>query len=134
VNQERDLFGYVPQHVAPDSVQAFPRPFLHRIHTLNQLGAENHRRLAYRYLHHRDAQVGMVSMETGAAGQLKVVIILEMPDVFLSGVAFAATDLKGHFYEDVEVEDPTKFVRVTEERNNAEIVSASLGMVRLFPV
>jgi len=84
-NQECDPFGYVPQYVAPDHVQTFPHPFLHRIPTPNQLGAENHRRLANRYLHHPDARVGMVSMEAGAAGRLKVVIILEMPYVFLSG-------------------------------------------------
>ncbi len=52
---QRDLFGYVPQHVAPDPVQAFPHPFIHRVPTPNQLGAENLRQL----VNCPDAQVGM---------------------------------------------------------------------------
>jgi hypothetical protein len=76
-------FGYAPQYNAPGPVQnAFPHPFVHRVPTPNQGGAENLRRLASRYLHHPDARVGMVSMEAGAAGQFKVVIILESHDFF----------------------------------------------------
>jgi hypothetical protein len=33
-------------------------------------------------LHHPDAQVSMVSMEVGAAGRFKVVIVLDTNDVF----------------------------------------------------
>ena len=74
---------YVPQHNAPGPVQpAFPHPFVHRIPTSNQAGAENLRLLAIRYLHHTDAQVGMVSVESGTAGRFKVVIILESHDLF----------------------------------------------------
>jgi hypothetical protein len=80
VNLERNPFGYVPQ---PGPAQAaFPHPFVHRIPTPDQEGAENLRRLASRYVHHPYAQVGMVSMEAGAAGRFKVVIILESLDIF----------------------------------------------------
>ena len=83
MNLERDPFGYVPQHNPPGLVHAaFPHPFVHRIPTPNQGGAENLRRLADRYLHNPDAQVGMVSMEVGPGGRIKVVIILESGDVF----------------------------------------------------
>ena len=83
VNLEHNLFSYVPQPNTPDSVQAaFPHPFVHRIPTPNQGGVENLRRLAIRYVHHPDAQIGMVSMEVGDDGRIKVVIILESQDVF----------------------------------------------------
>jgi hypothetical protein len=83
VNLERNPFGYVPRHNAPDPVQAaFPHPFIHRIPTPNQAGGENLRRLASRYLHHPDAQVRAVCMEAGTAGRFEVVIILEAHDVF----------------------------------------------------
>jgi hypothetical protein len=76
-------FGYVPQHNAPGPYQdAFPHPFVHRIPTPNQAGAENLRRIASRYWYHPNARVGMVSMEAGAAGRFRVVIILESDDVF----------------------------------------------------
>ena len=58
---------------------AFPHP---QVPTPNQGGAENLRRLASRYLHNPGAQVDMVSMEAGAAGRVKVVIVLESDDVF----------------------------------------------------
>ena len=85
MNQERNPFGfgYGPQNNAPDVVQAaFPHPFVHRIATPNPAGAENLRRLASRYLHHPDAQVDMVSVEVGAAGRFKVVIVLDSNDIF----------------------------------------------------
>ncbi|KAF8462235.1 hypothetical protein DFH94DRAFT_699820 [Russula ochroleuca] len=83
VDIERNPYDYVPQHNAPGRVQAaFPHPLVHRIPTPNQAGAENLRRLAGRYLHHPEAQVGMVSVEAGAAGRFKVVIILESHDIF----------------------------------------------------
>ena len=79
VNPERNPIDYVHQHNAPGLVQAaFPR----RIPTPNPAGADNLRRLAIRYLHHPDAQVGMVSMEAGAGGRFKVVIVLESHDIF----------------------------------------------------
>ena len=74
-------FGYVPQNNAPDLVQA-AFPVHHRIPTPNPARAEDLRRLASRYVHHPDAQVGMVSMEVGAAGRFKVVIVLESHDIF----------------------------------------------------
>lgn len=83
INPERNPFGYVPQHDAQGPVQAaFPHLFVHRVPTLNQGGAENLRRLAFRYLYHPDTQVGMVSMEAGAAGRFKVVIVLESDGIF----------------------------------------------------
>jgi hypothetical protein len=75
-------FGHVHQHNAPDPPQAaFLYPFVHRIPTPNQ-GAENLRRLASRYLHHPDAQVGVVSMEVGATGRIQVMILLKLYDLF----------------------------------------------------
>lgn len=75
-DRERDLFGYVPQHVAPDpglsssisSLDPYPHPTRSgKLPTTVQLN---------RYLHHPDPQVGMVSMEAGAARRLKVVVII----------------------------------------------------------
>jgi hypothetical protein len=78
VNQEHNPLGYVPWHDPPGPVRAaIPHPFIHRVQTPNQAGAENLRRLASRYLHHPDAQVIMVYMEPAAGGQYKVVITLE---------------------------------------------------------
>ena len=85
MNPERNPFGfgYAPQNNPPDVVQAaFPHPFVHQIPTPNPAGAENLRRVASRYLYHPDAQVGMVSVEVGAAGRFKVVIVLESHDIF----------------------------------------------------
>jgi len=70
VNRERDPFCQVPRHVVPDPPQAaFPR----------QPRPEDLRRLASHYWYHPDAQIGMVSVETGTTGQYKVVITLKTP-------------------------------------------------------
>jgi hypothetical protein len=83
VDIERNPFGYVLQNNAPGLVLAtFPHPFVHQTPIPNQAGAENLRRLARHYLHHPNAQVGVVIMEAGAAGRFKVVIILASRDVF----------------------------------------------------
>jgi hypothetical protein len=80
MDQERDLFGHVPQHVAPEPPQAaFPHMFVHGVPTPNQPRPENLRQLASRYWYHPDAHIGMVSVEAGATGQYKVVITLETP-------------------------------------------------------
>jgi hypothetical protein len=81
VNLEHNPFGYVPQDHVPDPPVQPAFPHAYWIPTPNQARAENLRRLASRYLHHPDAQVGMVSMEAGAAGQYKIVIILGLDDV-----------------------------------------------------
>jgi len=44
--------------------------------------AENLRRLAMRYLRCPDSQVDLVSMEPGTAGHFRVVIVLELADIF----------------------------------------------------
>ena len=80
MNQGRDLLGHFPQHVVQDPPQAtFPHQFVHGIPTPDQPRPEDLRRLASRYWHHPDAQVGMVSVEAGAIGQYKVIITLKMP-------------------------------------------------------
>ena len=81
MNLEHNPFGYVPQDHVPDPPVQPAFPHAYWIPTPNQARAENLRRLASRYLHHPDAQVGMVSMEAGAAGQYKIVIILGLDDV-----------------------------------------------------
>ena len=84
MNQEHNLFGYVPPHVVPDFVQAaFPHPFVPRTPTPDpprQAGAENLRRLVSHYLHHPDARVSTVTMEAGTAGRIKVAVIFDTPD------------------------------------------------------
>jgi len=68
--------------VAPAPVQAaFHDPFAHQIPAPVQPAAGNLRRLAGRYLYHPDSQVDLVSMEPGAAGRCKVLIILDVADV-----------------------------------------------------
>jgi hypothetical protein len=80
-NQEHDIFPYDPQHVQPFPAQvAFPDPIANRI-PRGQPAAENLRRLAIHYLQHPDSLVDLVSMEPGAAGLCKVVIVLELADV-----------------------------------------------------
>jgi hypothetical protein len=80
VNQEHIPFGHVRQRVVPDPPQAaFPHLFVHGIPTPNQARPEDLRGLASRYWYHPNGQVGMVSVEVGATGQYKVVIILETP-------------------------------------------------------
>jgi hypothetical protein len=74
MNQERDLFDHVPQHVEPDPPQA-----VHDVPTPNQPRPEDLRRLASRYWYHPDSQVGMVSVEAGTNGRYKVVITLKTP-------------------------------------------------------
>jgi len=81
-NQGYDRFGYGPQHVPRlPADAAFPDPFAREIPALGQPAVENLRRLAIRFLHHPDSQVDLVSMEPGAAGHCRVVIILELADV-----------------------------------------------------
>jgi hypothetical protein len=78
--QGNDIFGYSPQGVLPGPIQAaFPVSSAHRP-AHGQPAAENLRRLAIRYVHHRDSQVDMVRMEEGTAGRYKVVIVLEITD------------------------------------------------------
>jgi len=83
VNQERDFFSQVPQHVILDPPQAaFPRSFDRRIPTPNQQRAGDLRQLASHYWFHTNAQVGMVSVEASTTGRYNVMIILETPDGF----------------------------------------------------
>jgi hypothetical protein len=80
-NQEHDIFPYNPQHAPPFPAQvAFPDPIANWI-PRGQPAAENLRRLAIRYLQHPYSQVDLVSMEPGAVGLCKVVIVLELADV-----------------------------------------------------
>jgi hypothetical protein len=72
----------VPQHILPLLAEAaFPDPAAHRIPAPGQPAAENLRRLAIRYVHHPASQVDLVSMQPGAAGQCRVVIVLEVVDI-----------------------------------------------------
>ncbi|KAH9962654.1 hypothetical protein BC827DRAFT_1197309 [Russula dissimulans] len=80
-NQEHVLFGHV-HPVVPVPVQAaFHDPFGRGIPAPVQPAAENLRRLAGRYLYHHDSQVDLVSMEPGAAGRCKLLIVLDVADL-----------------------------------------------------
>ena len=72
--------GYGPQGVVRDPIQVpLFNPLVQQ--GLAQPAAENLRRLASRYVHHPDSQVGMVRVEAGPAGRYKVVIVLEIADI-----------------------------------------------------
>ena len=80
-NPGNDYFGRVPKDVVPGPTQAaFSSSSTHLAADVGQQAAENLRRLASRYIHHPDSQVGMVRMEPGSAGRSKVVIVLEVAD------------------------------------------------------
>jgi len=82
-NQGHGLLGHAPQHVtlgaARDSFE-FPDPI---VRSPGQPAKEDLRRLAIRYLHHPGSRVDMGWMESSAGGQHKVVIMLEMADVYV---------------------------------------------------
>jgi len=81
-NQERALFGRALHRVAPvPSQAAFREPLAHQIPTPDQRASRNLRRLASRYLHHPDSQIGLISVEPSVTGHCKVVIVLEMADI-----------------------------------------------------
>ena len=74
-------FGYAAQNVVPGPAQAaFPDPPVQHVPALDQLAAENLRRLAIRFMHNPDTQVEVVRMEPGPAGCFKVIISLEIAD------------------------------------------------------
>jgi len=80
-DQGHDIFGHV-HPVAPVPVQAaFHDPFGHQIPFPVQPAAGNLQRLVDRYLHDPDSQVDLVSMEPGAAGRFKVLIILDVTNI-----------------------------------------------------
>ena len=81
-NQEHNFFDYVPQHIPPLLAEAaFHDPVAHRDPAPGQPAVENLRRLAIRYVHHPASQIDLVSMQPGAAGYCKVVIVLELVDI-----------------------------------------------------
>ena len=76
--------GYAPQNIALGAAQdsfKLPDPI---VRSPGQPAKEDLRRLAIRYLHHPGSQVDMAWMEPRAGGQCKVVILLEMADVFVA--------------------------------------------------
>ena len=84
-NQGHGLLGYAPQprHFALGAAQDgfnFPDPI---VRSPGQLAKEDLRLLAIRYLRHPGSRVDMAWMESSAGGQRKVVIMLEMADVFV---------------------------------------------------
>jgi hypothetical protein len=82
-NQGHGLLGYAPQHTALGAAQdsfKFPDPI---VRSPGQPTKEDFRRLAIRYLHHPGSRVDMAWMEPSADGQRKVVIMLEMADIFV---------------------------------------------------
>lgn len=75
--------GYAPQHFALGAAQVdfnFPDTI---VRSPGQPAKEDLRLLAIRYLRHPGSRVDMAWMEPSAGGQRKVVIILEMADVFV---------------------------------------------------
>jgi hypothetical protein len=82
-NQGHGLLGYAPQHTALGAAQdsfKFPDPI---VRSPGRPTKEDLRRLAIRYLHHPGSWVDMAWMERSAGGQRKVVIMLEMADMFV---------------------------------------------------
>lgn len=82
MNQERGLFGHVPQRVELDPPQAtVPNvsQAVHDVPTPGQPRPEDLRRLASRYWYHPGSEVGTVSVEAGTNGRYKVVITLKTP-------------------------------------------------------
>jgi len=71
-NQDHNFLDYIPQQIPPLLAEAAAP---------GQPAAENLRRLAIRYVHHPASQVDLVSMQPGAAGHCRVVIVLEMVDI-----------------------------------------------------
>ena len=82
-NQEHGLLGLAPQQIAPGTAQdsfKFRDPI---VRSPGQPTKEDLRQLAIRYLLHPGSQVDMAWMEPSAGGQRKVVILLEMADLFV---------------------------------------------------
>ena len=82
-NQGYGLLGYAPQLTALDTAQDsvnFPDPI---VRSTDQPTKEDFRQLAIRYLHHPGSRVDMAWMEPSAGGQRKVVIMLEMAEIFV---------------------------------------------------
>jgi len=84
-NQGNDPFGSAPQGVVEvegPTQAAFPGPLANQNPSLCRPAAENLRQLASRYVLHPDSQIDMVRMEPGSASRYKVVIVLEMAELF----------------------------------------------------
>ena len=80
--EEFDIFGYVDQRTAAGPGLAYLDARPHQVPTLGEPATEILRRLANHYLNHPDSQVDMVHMEPGPAGGIKMVITLELADLF----------------------------------------------------
>jgi len=82
-NQGHDLLGYAPQHIALGAAQDSIKSPIPIVRSPGQPAKEDLRRLAIRCLHHPGSRVDMAWMEP-SGGQRKVVILLEMADVFVA--------------------------------------------------
>ena len=81
-NQGHGLLGYAPQLIALGAAQDSFNLSDTTVRSPGQPTKEDLRRLAIRCLHHPGSRVDMAWMEPSAGGQRKVVILLEMADVF----------------------------------------------------
>jgi len=77
------LLGYAPQHIALGAAQDSIKSPIPIVRSPGQPAKEDLRRLAIRCLHHPGSRVDMAWMEP-SGGQRKVVILLEMADVFVA--------------------------------------------------
>ena len=81
--KEIDIFDYAGQHAPGGLAPAFVDEFPHQAHlpVMIEPATEVLRRLASHYLNQPDSQVGMVHMEPGLGGGVRVVITLELADL-----------------------------------------------------
>ena len=80
--KQLDIFGYADQGAAADPGLANLDEWPHQVPALGEPATVILRRLANRYLDHPDSQVDMVRMEPGPAGGIRVVITVELADLF----------------------------------------------------
>ena len=78
-----DIFDYAGQHAPGGLAPAFVNELPHQAHMpmMIEPATEVLHRLASQYLNQPDSQVGMVRMEPGIGGGIRVIITLELADL-----------------------------------------------------
>jgi hypothetical protein len=76
-----EIYEHVDWHAEVGPDRAIHEEWPHQGRVPNDPAAEVLRQLANRYLHQPGSQVGMIHMERGPAGGIRVVITLELADL-----------------------------------------------------